>query len=169
MNSLIVIVAQDALYVVALVAAVVWLLAPRPEKVALAVQVVVAAIAVGILVKLTSALYVDPRPFVGPHAVKPLFSHPNDNGFPSDHTSAATAVALVVAAHRRLVGVVLLVLALAIGSARVLAHVHHWLDIGVGALVGLIAAAVGLLVWQWVAPRLPGRLVGADRVEVPTA
>ena len=159
-------VAQDALYAVALAAVVVWLLAPRTGKVALAVQALAAVLAVGVLVKATGALHTDPRPFVVDPSVRPLFAHPADNGFPSDHTALAVAVAAVVAVHRRVVGAVLLVVALLIGASRVAAHVHHWQDIGAGVLVGLVAAALGVLAWTLVSHRLPPRLTGADHPDL---
>lgn len=155
-------VAQYALFAVALAAVVAWLLAPRTGKVAMAVQVVVAAIAVGVLVKTAGAVHTDPRPFVANPSLRPLFAHPADNGFPSDHTALATAVAAVVAVHRRVLGAVLLVVALLIGASRVAANVHHWQDIAAGFVIGLVAAALGVLVWSLVSHRLPARLTGLD-------
>ena len=162
MDSLIVAVAEYALYAVALTAVVVWLLAPRPGKVAMAVQALVAVVLVGVLVKTAGAVHADPRPFVVNPSLRPLFAHPADNGFPSDHTALTAAVAAVVAVHRRAVGIALFVVALLIGAARVAAHVHHVPDIVAGALIGLVAAGIGVLVWSLVSHRLPARLTGVD-------
>jgi membrane-associated phospholipid phosphatase len=140
-------VAQGGLYVVAALAVVVWLSVSRPEKVALAVEMVVGLVVVAILVKVAGMAHDDPRPFVVDPSVHPWFSHPADNGFPSDHTAVGSVTAFVVLCHRRAAGLGLLVLAVLIGAARVLAHVHHTEDIVAGLVIGLVAAAVGVLVW----------------------
>jgi membrane-associated phospholipid phosphatase len=141
-------VAQAGLYVVAALALVVWLTVPRPEKVSLAVEMVVGLVAVAVLVKVAGAVHNDPRPFVVDPSVHPWFSHPADNGFPSDHTAVGSVTAFVVLRHRRAAGLGLLVLAVLVGVARVLAHVHHVEDIVAGLLIGLVAAAAGVLAWR---------------------
>ncbi|MGZ4635897.1 hypothetical protein, partial [Oryzihumus sp.] len=50
--------------------------------------------------------------------------------------------------------------ALCVGAARVLAHVHHAQDIIAGAVIGVAAAALGVLVWSLVSHRLPARVTG---------
>lgn len=140
-------VARGGLYVVAALALVVWWLMPRPEKVAVAVEMVVGLVAVAVLVKVAGAVHTDPRPFVADPSVQPWFAHPADNGFPSDHTAVGAVTAFVVLRHRRAAGVVLLVLAVLVGGARVLAHVHHVEDVVAGLLIGLVAAAGGVLAW----------------------
>jgi undecaprenyl-diphosphatase len=146
-HSLDSLVAQGGLYVIAAVALAVWWLMPRPEKVAVAVEVVVGLVAVALLVKLAGALHDDPRPFVVDPGVHPWFSHPADNGFPSDHTAVGSVTAFVVLRHRRAAGAGLLLIAVLVGAARVLAHVHHVEDILAGLLIGLVAAAGGVLAW----------------------
>jgi undecaprenyl-diphosphatase len=147
-HSLDSLVAQGGLYVVAALAVVVWLTVSRPEKVALAVEMVVGLVVVAVLVKLAGAVHDDPRPFVVDPSLHPWFSHPADNGFPSDHTAVGSVTAFVVLRHRRVAGFGLLVLAVLVGVARVLAHVHHTEDIVAGVLIGLVAAALGVLVWS---------------------
>ena len=142
MDPLIVAVAQYALFAVALGAAVVWLRAPRAEKVPFAVAALVAMVAVAVAVKLGGTLWTDPRPFVV-DGRPPLFPHPADNGFPSDHTALAVAVSAVVMLWSRRAGAVLLTTALLIGTARVLAHVHHVPDILAGAAIGIVCAGLG--------------------------
>ena len=78
------------------------------------------------------AIYTDPRPFVVDPSVKPLFAHPADNGFPSDHTALAATVALVVMRYRWWLGAALMAAGIVLGAARVAAHVHHAPDIAVG-------------------------------------
>jgi undecaprenyl-diphosphatase len=150
-DSVVVAVAQYAIYLIALGALVVWLLVPRQEKVALAVQAVVTVVVVALLVKLAGMLHTDPRPFVVNPSVHPLFPHPADNGFPSDHTALASGVALLVTVHRRWIGLVLVLISLAIGAARVAAHVHHIEDVVAALVIGVLAALAGVLAWRAIA------------------
>ena len=158
MNTLIVDAAQYLPYVIVAAAVLVWLLLPRLDKVGLAAKGLVALALVGLLIVVGSALHTDPRPFVVDPSVRPLFAHPNDNGFPSDHTALAMTVAALVWVYRRTLGVVLGVLALCVGAARVLAHVHHTQDIVAGALFGLVAASLAAVAWRTVEPRVAARL-----------
>jgi membrane-associated phospholipid phosphatase len=141
-------VAQYALYVVAVIAVAIWAMAPRPEKVALAFEMVVGLVAVALLVRIAGALHDDPRPFVVNPSLHPWFSHPADNLFPSDHTAVAAATSLVVLRRRRTTGLALLALTVLIGVSRVLAHVHHIQDVVAGLVIGLLSATAGLLAWR---------------------
>ncbi len=84
------------------------------------------------IAKLLGAIFNNPRPFVLDH-VKPLITHAADNGFPSDHTLLAMTIASVVFVYNRKLGIVLAVISFAVGYSRVLAGVHHFIDI-VGAI-----------------------------------
>ena len=148
MHSVVSAVAQGGLYVVAALAVVGWLFAPRSEKVALAVEIVVGAVAVAVLVKVAGALHSDPRPFVQDPSVHPWFSHSTDDGFPSDHTALAAMTSFVVLRRRRSVGLAMLLVTVLLGAARVVAHVHHVQDVVAGLVIGLMAAAVGALAWH---------------------
>lgn len=151
MDTLILFTARVLPYLLVAAAVVVWLLLSRRDKVALVVQGVVTLVVVLVLIQVAGALHTDPRPFVADPSVHPLFAHDPDNGFPSNHTSLAVAVALLVLVYRRVIGGVLVVLALCVGAARVAAHVHHVQDIVGGAAVGLVSVLVALAVWWWVA------------------
>jgi undecaprenyl-diphosphatase len=146
-------VAQAGLYVLAVLAVAIWLTVPRAEKVAMAVEMVVGLVAVAILVKVAGAVHSDPRPFVENPSLRPWFSHPADNGFPSDHTAVAAMTAFVVVRRRLTAGLVLLAITVLIGAARVLAHVHHVQDVVAGLVIGLGAAAAGALAWRAVDDR----------------
>ncbi len=148
MSSLVVDIAQYALFLVALGGLAAWLIVDRGDKVPLAVQAVLAVAVMAVLVKLAGAVHTDPRPFVVDPRVHPLFPHPADNGFPSDHTALTAAVAVVVVRYRRVLGSVLLLVSLAIGAARVAAHVHHTEDIVAGAVIGVLAAVVAMGLWE---------------------
>jgi membrane-associated phospholipid phosphatase len=158
MNSLIVVVAQYLLFLILAAAAVIWLFLPRPDKVALAIQAVVSLAVAVVLVKLAGAVHADPRPFVVDPSIKPLFAHPADNGFPSDHTALAATVALLVMTYRKGLGAVLLAASIMLGAARMAAQVHHGQDIVAGLLIAVLAVGTAVATWRWVRPRLPQRL-----------
>lgn len=122
-------------------AVVLWLLLPLAGKLDLALRAVVAVAATAVLVLIAGLVHQDPRPFVVDPAHPALFPHPADNGFPSDHTAYAAAVALLIVTIRRRLGVVLLVIAVVGGLARVAAHVHHLQDIGAGLLIAVLAVS----------------------------
>ena len=151
MDTAIRLVADYALYAVALGGVLAWLRVPRADKAPLAVAAVVAVLLVAVGVKVAGMVWTDPRPFVVDHTA-PLIPHPADNGFPSDHTALATAVAAVVLLWHRRAGAALLVLAVLLGAARVGAHVHHWPDILAGLAIGVVCAALGRLAARWAVP-----------------
>ncbi|MGO4604532.1 phosphatase PAP2 family protein [Terrabacter sp. 2YAF2] len=127
-----------------LIAAGAWFTLDRPRKVELVVAGVAALAVVGALIAVGSMIWTDPRPFVV-DGVAPAIGHAADNGFPSDHTAAAAAVAGLVLAYRRRIGALLLLLAVVVGMSRVAAHVHHVPDILAGLIFGLAAAAIGTM------------------------
>ena len=96
-----------------------------------------------IFAKLGSHLYMDPRPFVT-SGIPPLIPHAADNGFPSDHMLLASSIASVLYIFNKKRGIVLFIVALTIGFARVFAGVHHIKDI-LGSL--LIAIFVTIIVY----------------------
>ncbi len=158
MTTLVTTAATFLLYVVAAGALLAWLRAPRAGRLSFAVAGVVAAAAVGVLVKLAGVFWTDPRPFVVDH-VAPLIPHGADNGFPSDHTALAFAVSLVVLTRDRVVGGVLLLLSVALAAARVAALVHHVPDVVGGALIGGVSAPLGVLASRHLPARVRGRQV----------
>lgn len=158
MESLIVVVAQYLLFAIILGAALIWLFLSRQDKVGLAVQGILSLVIAIALIKLAAASYFDARPFVVDPSVKPLFAHPADNGFPSDHAAVGTTVALLVMMYRRWLGVALLAASLLVGVARVAAHVHHAQDIAAGALIAVVAVGIAAAIWGWARLRLPRRL-----------
>ncbi len=98
---------------------------------------------------LAGHLFYDPRPFVADPSVIPLFSHAPDNGFPSDHALLTGTLAAIVSAFNAPLAALLWLLALLVGGARVLAHVHHALDIaGSFVIAAFSAIAVGALFFR---------------------
>jgi membrane-associated phospholipid phosphatase len=158
MDSLIVAVAQYLIFVILVATGIIWLFLPRHDKVGLAVQGIVSLVITVVLIQLAATIHSDPRPFVVDPSIKPLFAHPADNGFPSDHTALAFTLALPVMSYRRMLGTVLLVASFLVGVARVAAHVHHGQDIVAGVLIAVVAVGIATGVWRWARPRLPPRL-----------
>ena len=158
MDSLITLAAQYLVFLILVAAAAVWVFLPRQDKVGLAVQAIVSLAIVVVLIQLAAALHTDPRPFVVDPSIKPLFVHPADNGFPSDHTALGATVALLVMTYRRSLGALLLAASILVGAARMAAHVHHAQDIVAGVLIAALAVGAAAAAWRWVRPRLPRRL-----------
>ena len=92
-----------------------------------------------LVAKSVGYFYFDPRPFVVGH-FRPIIPHIPDNGFPSDHMLLSSAVAAILYYYNRKISVVIWFLAFIVGSSRVYAGVHHWIDIGGSALVSLVVA-----------------------------
>jgi undecaprenyl-diphosphatase len=103
--------------------------------------------------QLISHAWSRPRPFVGhPGSVHVLLAHSADSSFPSDHVAAAVAIGVVIwAVHRRL-GLASLVLAAAVGYARVFVGDHYPGDVVGAAIVGLVAG--GIMASAWVGKAL---------------
>jgi undecaprenyl-diphosphatase len=82
--------------------------------------------------------------------VKPYFSSSTDNGFPSDHTALSTVVAAIVFTYKKAVGIILLLIALIIGAARVIAGVHHGQDIIGAFIISIIAVFLAKLLTNFI-------------------
>lgn len=85
------------------------------------------------------------------HRERPFASHPSahvwggrshDPSFPSDHASAAFAIAIAVFMFDRVVGSFFLAAAAIIGVGRIFVGAHYPADVMAGALVGLGVALV---------------------------
>ena len=148
MNSLVADAAQYLPFAIVLAAWASWLFLPRRDKVGLAAQAIVSLVIVIGLIHLTAAIHTDPRPFVVDPSVRPLFAHPADNGFPSDHTALVTTVALLVMSYRRLLGAMLLTASILVGAAQVVSHVHHVQDVVAGVLIAVLAVGLTTAIWR---------------------
>lgn len=95
------------------------------------------------LLQIASHLYVDHRPFVDHHLTQ-LVAHAAGKSFPSDHTTAASAIALafLLLTKFKKLGVVLLFTALVIGFARIFTGLHYPVDIYGALLTAIIGMGV---------------------------
>jgi undecaprenyl-diphosphatase len=92
---------------------------------------------------LITDLWARPRPYAAHPADAHLFvpaSH--DPSFPSDHATAAFAIAVAILLRHRKAGVVALALAVLVALARVVVGVHYPSDVLGGAAIGTLAALV---------------------------
>src|SRR6266542_1987174 len=96
------------------------------------------------------------RPFAAHPSAHVWGSRSHDPSFPSDHASAAFAIAFAVLLFDRVVGTIFLLAATLIGVGRVVIGAHYPLDVLAGCLVGLASA----LLLARVASPLIDRLVG---------
>jgi undecaprenyl-diphosphatase len=96
-----------------------------------------------ILLKLAGTLNVDHRPFMD-HHVTQLIEHAPGKSFPSDHTTASTAIAagiLFLTAYKK-TGAALIVCAVLIGFSRIFVGVHYPADILGGLITGLLGGGI---------------------------
>jgi undecaprenyl-diphosphatase len=104
-----------------------------------------------------------PRPFVA-HAgsIHPFLAHAADPSFPSDHATAAFAIAVAVLLRQRRWGIALVALATVVAVGRVFLGLHYPTDVLAGAALG---GATALALWAPAAraalDRLTDSLLGA--------
>ena len=78
--------------------------------------------------KVASGVVENTRPFVVSD-ITPLVQHIADNGFPSEHTLLVATIAGLIYLYHKGAGLLLMALSLLVGMGRVLAEVHHTLDV----------------------------------------
>jgi undecaprenyl-diphosphatase len=121
--------------------------------------VVAAALSAGLALgfaQLISRVADRPRPFVAdPSSVHLFAHHAADPGFPSDHATAAFAIAVAILLRDRRWGAVALVFASVLAVGRVAMGVHYPSDVLGGAALG---ATCALLLWPARVRRLLNRL-----------
>jgi undecaprenyl-diphosphatase len=146
--------ASEALFVATL--AVVFMVARGARNVAWRRAAVAAVLSAGLgllAAKLISELVDRARPFVAePHQVHLFAAHAADPGFPSDHATAAFAIAVAILLRKRTWGWVALGFATVLAIGRVGLGVHYPSDVLAGAALGSAAA---LALW---APPLRARI-----------
>ncbi|MCL4400228.1 phosphatase PAP2 family protein [Patescibacteria group bacterium] len=141
MDSIIVFTAQYLYLFVLAVATIFFLVQPRKIQKNMVVCGIAVAPLAYVISRIAAFFYYDPRPFVVWHFV-PLIAHVADNGFPSDHVLLTGAVAAIVWFYNKKLSGALWFLVILIGTARVLAGVHHVADIAGSIAIVLLATAV---------------------------
>lgn len=147
MHTIVTIVAKYAVAIPVLALVVLfWRLDWRRRK-ELLVLLVVCGILTALLVKLGTTVHQDPRPFLS-DGVTPYFAGSTDNGFPSDHTAFSALIAFVTLRYSTWLGIGLTALSLLIGTARVVAGVHHGQDIAGGFAIAAAGSVLGMGVYE---------------------
>jgi undecaprenyl-diphosphatase len=152
MHQAIVIVAKYFIVFSVLLAFWTFVEQPRDKKKEFILIGIIGAVFAVALAKLGGHFYYDTRPFVAGHFT-PYFYHAPDNGFPSDHTLLASFLMFLSIRYSKKFGVVLLLLAVAIGLARVQAGVHHFTDI-IGSFV---CSGIGVFLAIYITKRINNR------------
>jgi undecaprenyl-diphosphatase len=134
--------ASEALFVATL--AIVFLAAHGVRHAAWRRATVAAVLSAGLALaigKLISELVDRARPFVAePHGVHLFSGHAADPGFPSDHATAAFAIATAIVLRKRSWGIFALAAAAVLSVGRVALGVHYPTDVLAGAALGAASA-----------------------------
>ena len=147
MNELIIIVANYFILLPVIGAGlVIWQLR-KTQRISYGITLVVGGLLALLLAHIAASLYYNPRPFMVGHFT-PLIAHAAGNGFPSDHTLLASFIGWVTLRYTRKYGVVMLIIALLIGLARVAAGVHHLEDIIASFIISGLAVLITSYVLQ---------------------
>ncbi|AFJ47655.1 undecaprenyl-diphosphate phosphatase [Shimwellia blattae] len=143
------IIARDVILIIPALLVVLWLWGPgtrldNRRQLALKISL---ALVFSLGISLTIGLLLPhPRPFavgLGYH----FLAHAPDSSFPSDHATAAFTLAIALLCwHRLWSGIVLLVIATAIGGSRVYLGIHWPLDILGAVLAALMGCLLSALV-----------------------
>lgn len=147
-NILIVLIAKYLYIISVLVFVGIWICAKPERKKSLVILSLIALPLAFVFARILNRIVINPRPFVVLQ-VEPLIAHSADNGFPSDHTLLTMTLAAIVYVFEKKWGVALTIIALMVGVARILALVHHPLDITGAILISVIATWIGVLIYKW--------------------
>ena len=126
--------------------AVVLLVIPKTRKTgcAAALSLIFGAIVTNLLLK---NIVARPRPFAEIEALIPLITKPKDFSFPSGHTTASFAVALVMLRMLpKKFGIPAVVLAALVAFSRLYLGIHYPTDV----LAGFVVALVGSTLSVWI-------------------
>ncbi|MBQ4869400.1 undecaprenyl-diphosphatase [Priestia megaterium] len=91
---------------------------------------------------LITLVYYEPRPFVT-HHVHLLISHAADASFPSDHTTGAFAIAMLIWLRNRKIGGIMILFALLTGFSRIWVGHHYPFDV-LGSVI--VATVIAILI-----------------------
>jgi undecaprenyl-diphosphatase len=134
--------ASEIMFLIALVLA--FVLVAGRRGIATRRAVVAAGLSAGLALAVAAvvARVVDrPRPFVDHAGAVHLFSsHAADPGFPSDHATAAFAIAVALLLRSRTWGAIALAAATVLAVTRVAMGIHYPTDVLAGAALGALAA-----------------------------
>src|SRR5436189_5764154 len=132
---------SEPLFLAGVVALALAGLVLKRDRLLIASALAVAASGVGLAIAAALARIVDrPRPFVAHPQIHAFLAHAPDPGFPSDHATAAFAIAAVLLVRFGGRALPVLLAAVALAASRVLIGLHYPADVLAGALIGTAAA-----------------------------
>jgi undecaprenyl-diphosphatase len=141
--------ARDGIFLLGIALLAGWWLGRRdrsPRHVAIAVWSALAALVAVALVQPIASAADEKRPFVAlPHVLQ-LISHANDAGFPSDHATAAGAIAAGLFFVSWRLGLVTTLWSLIVAFSRVYVGVHFPQDVAAGLALGAVVAVLGVFI-----------------------
>ena len=123
------------------VAGIYFLIQPRAVQKKILIFAVISLPLIYVASLIAGALYDNPRPFVVENFV-PLVPHEADNGFPSDHTLIASAIAAVFMCFSRRIAALLWLIAIVVGISRVYVGAHHPVDVIASMFIAVVVASV---------------------------
>lgn len=125
---------------IVLVAISFLLLLPIQKRITLTAKALIALPVAFLSGRLVTLFISSPRPFVVEN-IQPLIAHIPDNGFPSEHTLLVATISAIVFTENKTLGAILGVFAISVGVARVLADVHHGVDIVGSIIIGIASVS----------------------------
>lgn len=120
------------------------------------IGIVVAVFAVALAnssIEVLNNFYFRDRPFLN-HEAELLFYRPTDSSFPANSTTAAFAIAGSVGIFQRRLAIVIASLAALYAFSRVYVGVHYPLDVVGGAVFGLVAVPIAVVLVRIIRPAL---------------
>lgn len=138
MTILIVVIARYLVIIVGLIAVVATIFSEKAVRNNIIKLAILSLFFAFLIAYIAGIFYYDTRPFVVEHT-EPLIPHQPDNGFPSNHTLASMVTATTIFVYRRKLGILLGVLGVLVGIARIMAWLHYPIDI-VGSIIIAIVA-----------------------------
>ena len=120
------------------------------------IGIVVAVFAVALAnssIEVLNNFYFRDRPFLN-HEAELLFYRPTDSSFPANSAAAAFAIAGSVGIFQRRLAIVIASLAAVYAFSRVYVGVHYPLDVVGGAVFGLVAVPIAVVLVRIIRPAL---------------
>lgn len=93
-----------------------------------------------VFTQIIKSIFPTPRPFELNGSIPMTISVPRDGSFPSGHAALVFGLATSVWLHDKKLGTVFVVSAILVTWARVVGNVHYFVDIFVGALIGILTS-----------------------------
>ena len=124
------------------------------ERYQIGIMVAVFAVALAnSSIEVLNNFYFRDRPFLN-HEAELLFYRPTDSSFPANSAAAAFAIAGSVGIFQRRLAIVIASLAAVYAFSRVYVGVHYPLDVVGGAVFGLVAVPIAVVLVRIIRPAL---------------